>query len=904
MKPTLLHLSLFAMMILNATTIFAQNNAPIAMNDFSSTCGNTIHIDVLTNDSDPDGDSLYVSIYSGFANGNYAVIGGEISYTPFLTFTGYDTLVYIIRDKRHPVKRDTASLVVDVFESYSYNVIADICEGDSMLIAGQWQTTSGMYIDSLHSIYNCDSIITTTLNVNHPIPANIIANGPTHLCGDDSVRLTATNGVSWLWSNGQSTQSILVTTAGAYSVSVSDGICSQTSAPVAVTGGIIPDTTIGVAGSLSFCEGDSVVLTAPDGSYWLWSNGVTTQTIIVDTNAILSVTITNADGCSATTASIPVTVFPAAEAVVTPSGPTTFCSGDSVHLTASSGSAWLWSNGATTQTITVTESGFYVVTINYGICSSTSAPLHVTVYPAPDAIITQSGTATFCEGGSVTLTASDALSWQWSTGDTTQSIIAASSGQYFVHADFGVCARTSSRVTVTVNPNPEALITASGPLHFCQGDSVVLLATDGTFWMWPTGENTQAITVTESGMYSVIVYNEFGCSLQSPEVIVVVDSVPGAFITPTGATTFCTGDLVILYASEGQSYLWSTGDTTQGITVSTSGYYSVEVSHGACSSASLPTTVIALPVPEAKITTSGSTTLCEGESVTLYVLGGSIYYWSNGSPYQNITVSETGTFWVVLSNGACADTSEPVTVTVNPLPAAIVTVSGFTTFCEGDSIKLLASDGQSWEWSNGESSQMIYCYSSGPHHVTVTDSNGCSETSSPVYTTVYPQPSANFTFTPEGLNTTFTNQSANATAYYWNFGDNTTSAEQHPFHIYDSPGMYTVKLISSNSCGNDTIIKVLTIDGSSVASVYTGFSPNGDGHNDVWTIPMLESNSNNTVTIINRWGSEVWKADGYNNQNIVWSGKNMNDEELPDGTYYYIISANGEEQRGWVFVKR
>lgn len=904
MKPTLLHLSLIAMLILNSAILSAQNNAPIATNDFSSTCGNTIHVDVLTNDSDPDGDTIIVSIYSGFTNGNYAIIGGEISYTPFLTFAGRDTLVYIVRDKGHPVMRDTASLFVDVFESYFYNVTADICEGDSMFIAGEWQTASGMFIDSLQSVHSCDSIITTTLNVNSPIPANIIANGPTHFCGDDSVRLTATNGVSWLWSNGQTTQSILVTVPGAYSVTVSDGLCSQTSSPVVVTGGIIPDTTIGIAGSLSFCEGDSVILTAPDGAYWLWSNDATTQTITVDTSALLSVTITNADGCSATTSSIPVTVFQTAEAVITPSGPTTFCSGDSVQLTASGGSAWLWSNGASTQMITVTESGFYAVTINYGICSSTSAPMHVTVYPAPDAIITQSGTATFCEGATVTLTASDANSWTWSTGDTTQSITVNSSGQYFVHADFGVCSRTSSRVTVTVYPNPEASITASGSLHFCQGDSVVLLATDGTFWMWSTGENTQYITVTESGSYSVIVYNEFGCSVSSPIVNVVADPAQPAFISATGPTTFCTGETVTLYANEGQSYLWSTGDTTQGITVSTSGYYSVEVNYGSCFSVSVPVTIIALPVPTAKITTNGSTSLCEGQIVTLYALGGSIYSWSNGSPYQNITVSDPGTYWVVLSNGACSDTSSPVTIIVNPLPLATITVSGFTTFCEGDSIKLLASAGQSWQWSNGDNSQMIYCHTSGPCQVTVTDSNGCSATSSPVYVTVNPNPQAEFNFSLEGLNSTFTNQSSDATAFYWNFGDNTTSPEQNPFHIYDSPGVYTVKLICSNSCGNDTVVKVLTIDESTVTSVYTGFSPNGDGHNDVWNIPMLESNSENTVTIINRWGNEVWKADGYNNQNIVWNGENMNGDELPDGTYYYIISANGEEQRGWVFVKR
>ncbi len=85
---------------------------------------------------------------------------------------------------------------------------------------------------------------------------------------------------------------------------------------------------------------------------------------------------------------------------------------------------------------------------------------------------------------------------------------------------------------------------------------------------------------------------------------------------------------------------------------------------------------------------------------------------------------------------------------------------------------------------------------------------------------------------------------------------------------------------------------------------YNGFSPNGDDINDTWTIPMLINYPKNTVVIINRWGNEVWKADNYNNINVVFKGQNMNGNELPDGTYYYIIKYNSTEKRGWVFIKR
>lgn len=85
---------------------------------------------------------------------------------------------------------------------------------------------------------------------------------------------------------------------------------------------------------------------------------------------------------------------------------------------------------------------------------------------------------------------------------------------------------------------------------------------------------------------------------------------------------------------------------------------------------------------------------------------------------------------------------------------------------------------------------------------------------------------------------------------------------------------------------------------------FNGFSPNGDGHNDWWKIPMLNLYPINTVIIINRWGSEVWRTENYNNKEVVFEGKNMNGNELPDGTYFYIIQYNNSEKRGWVFIKR
>jgi gliding motility-associated-like protein len=191
----------------------------------------------------------------------------------------------------------------------------------------------------------------------------------------------------------------------------------------------------------------------------------------------------------------------------------------------------------------------------------------------------------------------------------------------------------------------------------------------------------------------------------------------------------------------------------------------------------------------------------------------------------------------------------------------------------------------------------------GIYTVTVTDRYGLTVVSSSL-SIVYEKklPDAAFTSSLSGLNTySFINASTDAIFYLWDFGDNQASTTADAIHTYAASGTYTVKLTATNSCGPDNKTQVVIVP---ELEFFNGFSPNGDGQNDDWNIPVLNYYPVNDVTIINRWGSEVWKGINYNNKTIVWTGKNMKGEDMPDGTYYYIINYNNTEKRGWVFIKR
>ena len=211
-----------------------------------------------------------------------------------------------------------------------------------------------------------------------------------------------------------------------------------------------------------------------------------------------------------------------------------------------------------------------------------------------------------------------------------------------------------------------------------------------------------------------------------------------ASISANGNTTFCQGGSVTLTASSGSSYLWSNGQTSQSITVIQTGTYSVQVTDNGCSATSQSVSVT-VTNPTASISTNGLTTFCQGGSITLTASSGDSYLWSNGQTTQSITVTQTDSYSVEVTENSCSATSQPTTVTVIVNPTATVTTSGATTFCQGGNVTLTASSGSSYLWSNGQATQSISASQTGTYSVQITD-NGCSATSQSVAVTVLSNP--------------------------------------------------------------------------------------------------------------------------------------------------------------------
>lgn len=772
-------------------------------------------------------------------------------------------------------------------------------------------TTSGSYSVRVTNSSGCHSepSMVTEIAVNEiPATPTITTDGPATFCEGGSVRLTSSSGTSYLWSNGATTQSINVTSSGSYTVRVtnSSGCQSATSVAIIVTVNALPSTpNITAGGPTTFCDGGSVTLTSSSGSTYLWSNGATTSSIVVTTAGNYTVRVADANGCQSAASAAAVVSVNALPPIptITAGGPTTFCTGASVTLSSSPGSGYLWSNGATTQSISVTTTGNYSVRVtNADGCQSTSSlPVSITVKPLPATpTITASGPTTFCSGGNVILTSSGGSTYLWSNGATTQSIDVTTTGNYSVivtNADGCQSAASAPTAVTRNNLPPKPTITANGPSTFCAGGNVTLTSSSAVGYIWSNGQTTRNITVNTTGSFTVRVINANGClSVASNAFPVTVNPLPvvdagidvsipngtstslnstvagtgpftynwspstqlvnpsvedpatinlsvtttftltatststacsatdGVTVTTTGGALtsiptatpgiVCTGNSVQLRAeasggSGTYTYSWSsapTGFTSNNanpiVNPSVNTTYNVAVFDGFTTvNAQVTVTVNTLPGIPA-ITANGPTTFCSGGSITLTSSAGTTYLWSNGETTQSINVVSTGNYSVQVTNssGCRSMASTPVLVTVNDKPVTpSITAGGALSFCEGESVTLTSNAGAGYIWSNGETTQSINVSTSGSYTVQILNSEGChSEVSSATSVIVKALP-----LTPTisaGGPTTFcdgesvTLTSSPGTGYIWSNGETTQAISVF------TAGNYSVRVADANGC--------------------------------------------------------------------------------------------------------
>jgi len=626
------------------------------------------------------------------------------------------------------------------------------------------------------------------------------------ICEGDTTTLTATGADSYVWMPGNFIgESIDVSPSNDITYTVTGTFSDGSSLTDTISVIVNPNIIANAGDDTEICQGSTVTLAAEGGSSYQWNTGETTQSIEVspDTTTTYLVEVFN-NGCSDTDE---VVVFVNDIPTANAGDDVVLNEGESTLLTATGGDSYLWSTGATTSSITVSPDSdtTYTVTVTLNGCESTD---QVTVFINASVNADAGEDVIICLGSSTILTATGGSSYQWNTGETTQSIEVSPEMTTTYSVEVFNAAENNSdidEVEVVVNDIPTA--NAGDDAEICQGSTVTLAAEGGSSYQWNTGETTQSIEVSPdtTTTYSVEVFNN-GCS-DTDEIEVVVNETP----TPNAGSdlTITEGETVVITATGGESYIWNTGETTPSISVSplTTTEYSVEVIINNCGA----TDVVIVFVDELSINADAGddVTICQGDTATLSASGGDSYLWSTGETTQTIEVSpnQTTAYTVIAYSGSISNSDEVIVdVGINPE----ITLTADSSVLAGNYITLSASGANNYEWSNGATQPNIAVSPNTTTTYVVTGYiNNCYDVKD-VTVSVVEQVEVDAgedLFICQGETITLTANGSGAENYYWNTGETSKSITVSPT---ENTSYSVVASNSLDSDADDVMVNVQT----------------------------------------------------------------------------------------------
>jgi hypothetical protein len=394
--------------------------------------------------------------------------------------------------------------------------------------------------------------------------------------------------------------------------------------------------------------------------------------------------------------------------------------------------------------------------------------------------------------------------------------------------------QNASYNSATDNSVVSAIEIIQGAAMVCDGEMVTISNTsnssEGTH-LWSDGSTEDDVTVEAPAQITLTITNSNGCSSTSQNLVIGVFDIPEVSVTANGATSFCTGSEVVLSSSHTAGNTWSNGNQSASITVTESGTYYVNfVDENGCEAVSNSIEVSVSDAPSPTISTNGSNTFCQGESVVLSASMSDSYQWYlNGNMINNGTTStytatQSGAYYVVVTNADQCDgvgNSSLIYVTANTSPTSMFTAD-------------YIFGGYTYDFNNG---------------------------------------------------------SLNATSYNWDFGDGGTSTEANPTHIFSASGPQTVTLTAINGDCEDIYTMSFNV-GVSENEYFTSLLlyPNPASSEAVLSLDVKNS-SDLLVDIVDVTGKKVFS---YQAKNVLGSYKTILPVNILSSGFYFVKVQLGE----------
>jgi gliding motility-associated-like protein len=590
---------------------------------------------------------------------------------------------------------------------------------------------------------------------------------------------------------------------------------------------------------------------------------------------------------------------------------------------------WFPTGGTGANSINL-SAGIYTVTVTDANSCTANVTITIT-QPASalQAVLQPHSTSCGNNNGSVSVTPGGGTSpytYLWSNAAITNAISNLPSGNYTVTVtDANGCTKIQSANIASSSPVVIANTISTNVL--CHGDStgyIHIVVTGGVTpynYIWSNG-NTSGGTLSNlpAGNYIYTVSDVAGCSVSNTVLL----TQPTAIALATSPNqSICNNQQTILtaLASGGISpyqYVWSTGTANDSITVSPSvnTNYTVTVTDANnCIKQSNAITVSLYPL--LSVTPIPDTSICENKTINLHATahgGNGVYQynWGNGltnSSTFTISTSVDTTITVTIYDG-CGINSVIENINIYIVPQPVVDFDfNIDKGCKPLAVNFTnhsaSITNSTFQWNFGDGS---FATDSNPAHIFSVAGNYTVELtvttpapqlcaakySNPNRINVMEIPVAEFVYTPENPTlfsplVTFKNISSFANSYQWSFGDGGFATSVNAEHTYTQITTYNVTLIAKNdSLCSDTVTHTVTVGNEYALYIPSGFTPNGDGINDVFQIygtNIIEF----SISIYNRWGQLVLSSSALP---FTWDGTDITSHtKLPFGTYSYIIKS-------------
>ena len=687
------------------------------------------------------------------------------------------------------------------------------------------------------------------INTSNGTATNVACNGAA--TGAATITPSGGTGYTYNWSNGGTTATISNVIAGNYTVTVHDAVgCSGTATETITQPNAL---NISVTPTVATCGQNtgSVSSTVSGGTTtyrYLWSNAATSANISALGANTYTLTVTDAHSCTGSASAV---VSSSGSLSVSANAVAVACNGAStgsanVTLTGGTGTiTYLWSNGATTASISNVAANTYTVTVSDGGgCSGTSSAtvsqptaLNVSVTSTNSGCGSPNGSAqASVSGGTTTYT------YLWSNAATTSSISNLPAATYnLTVTDNHHCTATSSAVVansgvLNVSVTPDASNCSGGSTG--GASAVVNGGTSPFIYLWSNGATTAAISGVVANTYQVTVNDNSGCS-GTASIVITTGSVLA--VSPSFTDILCFGQTTgaasvnVTTGTTPYQYSWNNGATTSSVTGLTAGNYLVTVTD-AHSCQVIDTIVVSQPT-SITIFVSPVQPTCVGfsnGSASVSATGGTpgyTYVWSNNATTISVNNLAADSYSVSLTdNNNCTSVAafsitDPVAVSAN-----LVAVGDSCFGTTDGQINATAAGGTGpydYLWNDGETTSNITSLASGAYTLTITDNNSCSAT----FTSTVNQPTQ---LTVTVSSTSTINGQANGTgtlgnatggtapyAYLWSNGQTTSTATgllagTYKATVTDHNGC----IIVENVMVNDSTVGIATINNGFAFTIY------------------------------------------------------------------------------------